>query len=182
MWWFSLLASPVLAQPIDLSIARLQTGTVLPVTTLAATEILANDTLRPVQLVVSENVLTDQGTVAIPAGTVIYGEFQPRQGGGHIIASQMILNGRAYQIRAISDFLHDEKDPNQISTRAIGEDALIGAAAGFALGAITGGISTAGIIGGAATGITVGNVTAPRTVVLPAGQLVPITLEHGLDL
>ncbi len=182
MWWFSLLASPVLAQPIDLSVARLQTGTVLPVTPLVATEILANDTLRPLQLVVSENIFTDRGTVAIPAGTVIHGEFQPRQGGGQIVASQMLLNGRAYQIRAVSGFLHDEKDPNQINARAIGGDALIGATAGFVLGVITGGISTAGVIGGLATGITVGNVTAPRTVVLPAGQLVPITLEHSLDL
>lgn len=176
------LVQSTLAQPLDLTVTRLQTGTILPVAAVAATEILPQDTLKPVELVIAENVLNDRGEVAIPAGTVVHGEFQPRQGGGQIVASLLQLNGRAYQIRAVSGFLYDEKDPNQVNTRALGEDALIGAAAGVALGVLTGGVSTLGVVGGMVSGVTVGNITAPRSVVLPAGQVIPVTLEHSLDL
>lgn len=102
----------------------------------------------------------------IPAGSVIRGQFEPVQGGLRYVANSAEVDDRIYSFSAASDTLHDVKDPRETSTGAILGDAAIGAAGGALIGEIFGNADLLEIVGGAAAGVVVGNVTAQRVVIV----------------
>lgn len=113
--------------------------------------------------------------VTLPVGTVVEGRLEPIEGGLRYVASHIQAGGFRRSLVASSEVLRDIKDPRETSAQAIAGDAAIGAAGGAVLGVILGrGLDAGAIIGGAATGVIVGNVTAQRVVVIEAGQ--PIIL------
>jgi hypothetical protein len=113
----------------------------------------------------------------IPAGSIVRGSFQPVDGGLRYIATGVEFNGQIISLNANSEVLHDQKDPRETSTGSLLGDAAIGAAGGYILGEVLGDANAWEIIGGAAAGVIVGNVTAPQVVVLKPDQ--PITLNLG---
>lgn len=171
-------------QQLQVGTSQLQQGTVIPTTPAAVTsqaQFFSPDGVHPLNLVVSENIYDSSGNVLLPAGSKIYGQLFPAPGGAEFIANSIVINGYSYQIQAISSVLHDEKDPRETSSGSIAGDATIGAAAGAFLGAMTGGVSTLGVLGGATTGVIVGNTTAPRVVILRPGETISITLQAPLQ-
>ncbi|WP_017324564.1 hypothetical protein [Synechococcus sp. PCC 7336] len=175
---------PVAAQTqLDVGVVRLQTGTQLTVASTAGEQVLSNDAVHPISLTVTEPIYDARGVLAIPPGTTVRGQLHPRPGGAQFLGTLMILDGRAYNIRASSPLLHDVKDPGQVSAGAIAIDAGIGAVAGTVLSAaLTGGVPIASVLAGAALGSTTGNVTAPRTIVLNAEQPFRLLLDSPLTL
>ena len=114
--------------------------------------------------------------VTWPAGTLIRGQFEPVRGGLRYVATAAEINGRVVPLRAVSDTLHDVKDPRETTAGAILTDAAIGAAGGAAVGGILGGRVRIGeVIGGAAAGAIIGNVTAQRVVVVEPNQAIVLT-------
>lgn len=112
----------------------------------------------------------------LPAGTVIQGRLEPVDGGLQYIATGIAAGGLSQPLAAVSAVLTDVKDPRETSTGAIAGDAAIGAAGGAVIGAVIGnGVSLWEILGGAATGVAVGNVTAPRVVIIEANT--PLVLQ-----
>ncbi len=181
----SLTPLPVVAQPLfELGAYRLEQGTIIPVGSLSSEgpQYFYPDTIYPLEVAVTQNIFDNQGRLVIPAGSRIFGQMEPAPGGSRFVATSIVLGGRTYSLRAVSNILHDEKDPRQYSAEAIAQDAAIGAVAGTLLGAITGGVSAGNVLGGAAAGVVVGNVTAPQVVVLRPGQSFNLTLEAPLTL
>ncbi|MCU0553042.1 MAG: hypothetical protein MUC48_27245 [Leptolyngbya sp. Prado105] len=86
----------------------------------------------------------------------------------------MRVDGQRYSLDAESNILEDRRDPRDTSVGSIAEDAGIGAAGGAALGEIFGAIDLAEILGGAAAGVIVGNVTADEVVVVEPDQLITL--------
>jgi hypothetical protein len=113
----------------------------------------------------------------VPAGSIVRGSFQPVEGGLRYVATAVEVNNQIVNLNATSEVLHDQKDPRETSTGSILGDAAIGAAGGYILGEVLGDASTWEVIGGAAAGVIVGNVTAPQVVVIKPDQ--PITLTLG---
>jgi hypothetical protein len=104
--------------------------------------------------------------LSIPAGATIVGRYEPAKGGLRYVANAVVFNGKTYSIDAASEVLKDVKDPRDTSAAAIAEDAAIGAGASVILGEALGEADAEEIIGGAAAGGVVGNVTADRVVVI----------------
>lgn len=115
--------------------------------------------------------------VSIPAGSVIRGQFEPVTGGLRYVATGVQVGSRVYTLRALSDVLHDVKDPRETSSGAIFGDAAIGAAGGALATEVFGDASLGAIVGGAAAGVIVGNVTAQRVVVVEPNQAIPLQLQ-----
>lgn len=133
---------------------------------------------KAAELIVEQDVVADNGIVLIPEGAVITGEFVPVSGGSKFVARSLTSRGGTVRIAAESELINDVKDPRETGVAGIAGDAAIGAAAGAILGGIFGDrvISTEKILGGAAAGVLVGNVTAPQVVVIdPATPLTIFT-------
>jgi uncharacterized protein YcfJ len=143
---------------------------------------LNNDRTYPYSLLVAEDVLDNNGNVAIPANSEIRGTFRPAKGGLVYVADSISINGRIYTVNATSKLLRDVKDPRYQEGGKIAGDAAIGAAGGAVIGLLTGGVNLGGILGGAATGAVVGNVTAPQVVVIDPNNPVDIRLKAPLSL
>ena len=174
-----LLVTPLLPLALPLA-ARAQTSTVqtvnqLQVVTQTDETLYFNpDTAYELPLVV-ESATTVNGR-QLPAGTVIQGRLDPVSGGLQYTATGLAAGDFTEPFSAVSDLLPDVKDPRETSGGSIATDAAIGAAGGAVLGAVLGdGISWWEILGGAATGVAVGNVTAQRVVILEPD--VPIVLN-----
>jgi hypothetical protein len=171
-------------QQLQVGTSQLQQGTVIPTTPAVISseaQIFSPDSVHPLNLVVSENIYDSSGNVLLPAGSKIYGQLFPAPGGAEFIANSIVIHGYSYRIQAVSGILHDEKDPRETASGAIAGDATIGAAAGAFLGAMTGGVSTLGVLGGATTGVIVGNTTAPRVVILRPGETISVILQAPLQ-
>lgn len=110
----------------------------------------------------------------IPAGATIQGRYEPAEGGLRYVADAVVVNGRTYDLYANSAVIEDQKDPRDVETGSIAEDAGIGAVGGIILGEITGDADLGEVLGGAAAGAATGNVTADRVVVVDPDQ--PINL------
>lgn len=83
-------------------------GTVIPVKYDKAEKILVTkDETAPLTLTVDENVVTQAGTVVIPAGSQVVGELKPVQGGSQFVAQKLVLTtGQEYQLNATSEVIN----------------------------------------------------------------------------
>ncbi len=123
------------------------------------------------------NSSTTFNGVSIPAGSIIRGQFEPVAGGLRYVANGVQIGSRVYTLQAVSDVIHDVKDPRETSSGAMLGDAAIGAAGGALVTEVFGDASLGGIVGGAAAGVIVGNVTAQRVVVLEPNQPIALQLQ-----
>ncbi len=173
------LPSVMAQQQFELGASQLQQGTVLPVTGRSSEEpaYFAPDGVHSYTVVVSQNIFDLNGQLVLPSGSLVYGQLQPTAGGLEFVSNSLEVNGRTFPLQATSGLINDEKDPREYRGENIAGDAAIGATAGAVLGVLTGGLSTLGVMGGAAAGIGVGNVTAPQVVVLRPGQNFNLTLQ-----
>lgn len=147
-------------------------------------QVIQRGEIRQLTLNLSQPVVNSAGQVVLLAESLIEGEVVPVEGGSRFIASRIIANGTTYNLSAQSSTLHDVKDPRQVSTAAIAQDAAIGAAGAVAVGQVLGQrrITVPQVVGGAAAGVAVGNVTAPRAVVIEPDQEILLELTNDFRL
>jgi len=151
-------AQPTTPTPVSITIPQ---GTVIPVKYDQAKKILVTkDETAPLTLTVDQNVVTQNGTVVIPAGSQVVGQLKPAQGGSQFVAQKLVLtSGQEYQIAATSDVITKTETVNKgTSTRAIITNTVLGAGAAAAVSAVTGdrAIATEEVLGGAAIGGLIG--------------------------
>ena len=170
--------------PFSLQAALLRAGDTLGVT------FVDNDTLyfdpretRAASLYIRNDVFDASGNVAIPAGTLITGQFQPVQDGTQFIADSLVLGNQAFPLFAQSQTIESQRDPRQVSPGAIAQDAAIGAGVGLVLSAVTGdrAIATEEVLGAAALGAVVGNVTAPEAIAIPPDTDINLTVTSDFQ-
>jgi hypothetical protein len=117
-------------------------GTIIPVRDLKAKKILLapNETSK-LTLVVSADVLSPSGRVAIPAGSKVSGQLQPTEGGSQFVASEIILlSGETLRMDATSQVVtRTESVKKGMKPTTIAAGTVIGAGAATALSAIFGG-------------------------------------------
>ena len=166
-------------KPIAVTIPE---GTVIPIKYDKAEKILVTrDETAPLTLTVSQNVVTDRGTVVIPAGSQVIGELRPvkNKGGSQFVAQKLILtNGREYPINATSEVItKTETVKKGTSTKAIIRNTVLGAGAAAAVSAVTGdnAIATEEVLGGAAISGLIGLFFGKKSVDL-------ITIAPNTDL
>jgi hypothetical protein len=154
------------------------------VTTLVNQETLYvnNGQSLPARLRVARDVIGNNGTVLIPAGASIDGEFVPTNGGSKFVARTLTSRGATIAVGAESDVIRDTKDPRETNVGAIATDAAIGAAGASILAAVTGdrAIATEEILAGAAAGVIVGNTTAPQATVIEPKSEINLTTSRAL--
>jgi hypothetical protein len=151
-------AQPTTQTPVSVTIPQ---GTVIPVKYDKAEKILVTkDETAPLTLTVDQNVVTQDGTVVIPAGSQVVGQLKPAEGGSQFVAQKLILpSGQEYQIAASSDVItKTETVKKGTSTTAIIRNTVLGAGAAAAVSAVTGdrAIATEEVLGGAAIGSLIG--------------------------
>lgn len=135
-----------------------------------------NGETKSAKLRVDRDVIANNGTVLIPTGAIINGEFVPANGGSKFVARSLFSRGATVSMGAESELINDTKDPRETGAGSIFTDAAIGAAGAAILSGVLGDrvISTEKVLGGAAAGVIVGNVSAPQATVVE--QKMPINL------
>ncbi len=149
---------PTTQTPVTVTIAQ---GTAIPVKYDQAKKILVTkDETAPLTLTVEQNVVTQQGSVVIPAGSQVIGQLKPVKGGSQFVAEKLVLTtGLEYQINATSEVItKTETVKKGTSTGAILKNTVLGAGAAAAVSAITGdrAIATEEVLGGAGIGALIG--------------------------
>ncbi len=144
--------------PVSVTIPQ---GTAIPVKYDQAEKILVTkDETAPLTLTVDQNVVTQEGTVVIPAGSQVIGKLQPAQGGSQFVAERLLLTtGEEYQINASSEVItKTETIRKGTSTSTIIRNTVLGAGAAAAVSAVTGdrAVATEEVLGGAAIGGLIG--------------------------
>lgn len=151
-------------------------------------------------LVVAEHVINDAGQVLIPAGSLVWGKFEPvreeteetignyerkrsRIIGSRFVANKIEVQSATYGMSAQSSLLSLGLDPRADVEDVALKGAGYGAAGGVVLGALTGGVGfipmlLAGGFGGAAAGVT----NVDRVVTLEPDTAVQMVLDDTLIL
>jgi len=160
----------------------------LPVGQPIATKIDRQDTLYinkgetvNASLLVAQDIAATNGTVLIPAGAVIEGQFVPVEGGSKFVAQKLTSRGATVGLQAESALINDVKDPRETNAGAILTDAGIGGAAGAVLGGVLrGNVQIIDILGGAAASVIVGNVTAPQVTVIEPNTVINVVTRQPI--
>jgi hypothetical protein len=132
------------------------------------------------RLRVQQDVASSNGTILIPAGAFIEGEFVPVQGGSKFIARSLTSSGATVRLAGESALISDVKDPRETSIGSIALDSALGAGAAAILSGVIGDrvISTEKILAGAVLGGVIGNTTAPQvTVIDPNNSFTIVTTQ-----
>ncbi|MEH2155919.1 S-layer homology domain-containing protein [Nostoc sp.] len=144
--------------PVSVTIPQ---GTAIPVKYDKAEKILVTkDETAPLTLTVSQNVVTQDGSVVIPAGSQVIGQLKPATGGSQFVAEKLVLtSGQEYQLNATSEVItKTETVKKGTSIGSIIKNTVLGAGAATAVSAVTGdrAIATEEVLGGAGIGALVG--------------------------
>ncbi len=160
----------------------------LPAGQTIATKINRQDTLYiakgetvAASLLVAQDIAANNGTVLIPAGAVIEGQFVPAEGGSRFVAQKFTSRGATVKLQAESALINDMKDPRETNAGAILTDAGIGGAAGAVLGGVLrGNVQIIDILGGAAASVLIGNVTAPQVTVIEPNTVINVVTKQTI--
>lgn len=123
------------------SAVRIPAGTTLRLAYRDAEKIVVAPNERlPVTLTVPNNIRTSNGTLLIPAGSQVKGEFQPADGGTRFVANTLILNnGNQLSLNGQTDVIsRTEEIRRGVSTDAILKGAAIGSGAAAIIAGTTG--------------------------------------------
>ncbi|RCJ24166.1 S-layer protein [Nostoc sp. ATCC 43529] len=144
--------------PVSVTIPQ---GTAIPVKYDKAEKILVTkDETAPLTLTVSQSVVTQEGSVVIPAGSQVIGQLKPATGGSQFVAEKLVLTtGQEYQLNASSEVITKTQTVKKgTSTGSIIQNTVLGAGAAAAVSAVTGdrAIATEEVLGGAGIGALIG--------------------------
>ncbi len=153
------------------------------------------------QLEIASPVTDRYGQVVIPAGSVVWGTFEPvyeernttretgedpswnrRVIGSRFIANRLTINQATYMVQGQSDFLPTGFDPQaDLGTTAI-RGAGYGAAGGLALGLLTGGVGFIPMVAGSLAGAAAGTTNIDRVITLRPNFVLSVELTDDLIL
>ena len=174
---------------------QLPEGTIIPVAAFRDTKF---DLYQEVQvnLSVAENITDSQGRTIVPAGSTVWGRFEPilaeekemvgsyertrkRTVGSHFVAERIEIQSSSYALSGQSDRIPAGFDPDADVDRVALKSAGIGVLGGVAFGVLTGGagflpLMAIGGMGGAMTGAA----TVDGVVALDADSVVDIHLDE----
>lgn len=143
--------------------------------------IAKGETVNATLLVAQDIKAPSNGTVLIPAGAVIEGQFVPVEGGSKFVAQKFTSRGATISLQAESALINDMKDPRETNAGSILTDAGIGGAAGAVLsGVLRGNVQILDVLGGAAAGAVIGNVTAPQVTVIEPNTVINILTKQTI--
>lgn len=161
-------------------------------------------TFQPYQAInghleVSEPVADRFGQVVIPAGSVVWGTFEPvyrelklsgreaesadpqeRVVGSRFVANRLTIGSSTYLVRGQSAPLPVGLDRNADVGTTVARGAGYGAAGGLALGILTGGWGFLPILAGSLAGAAAGSTNIDRVVTLQPNTLVELELTDSL--
>jgi hypothetical protein len=140
-------------------------------------------------------VIAQDGSVAIPAGAVLYGHITglhnaslpTEQGVIRLNFDNLSFNGRSYPFSGSIASVNVQNQPTNVTSSSTARSAATGAAAGAVLGAIVSGgelskIITGGLLGAAAgTVISLGQGGGTQAVI-PAGSVMEVRATQGVSL
>jgi hypothetical protein len=161
------LNTPIDQTPVAVVIPQ---GTAIPVKYDKADKILVTrDETAPLTLVVSQNVVTERGTVVIPAGSEVVGQIKPVKDkkGSQFVAQKLIVNGKEYPINATSEVITKTQTVQKGDRLGSAiKNSVLGASAAAAVSAVTGdrAIATEEILSGAAIGGLIGAFFGKKSV------------------
>ncbi|MCF2969672.1 hypothetical protein L1047_00475 [Synechococcus sp. Nb3U1] len=177
---------------------ELPSGTTIPLT------VYREITFQPYQTIngnleVSDPVVDRFGQVVIPAGSVVWGTFEPvyreidplnrveenadpqeRIVGSRFVANRITIGSSTYLLSGRSPLLRVGLDRNADVGTTVARGAGYGAAGGLALGVLTGGIGFLPILAGGVAGAAAGSTNIDRVVTLQPNTLVELELADSL--
>ncbi|MCU0550017.1 MAG: hypothetical protein MUC48_11770 [Leptolyngbya sp. Prado105] len=137
-----LFPSSPTSQPVSQTGAvRIPAGTTLRLAYRDAEKIVVAPNERlPITLTIPNNVRTSNGTLLIPAGSQVKGEFQPVDGGTRFVANTLVLNnGNQLALNGQTNVIsRTEEIRRGVSTDAILKGAALGSGAAAIISGITG--------------------------------------------
>lgn len=152
-------------------------------------------------LEVANPVLDVNGQVVIPAGSVVWGTFEPiledqdrvnldhgttdveeKVVGSRFVANRITIQSATYVVNGQSGPLDVGLDPQGDLGTVAARGAGYGAAGGVVVGALTGGIGFLPILAGSLAGAAAGSTNVDRVVSLKPNQLVMVELTDDLIL
>ena len=160
---------------------RIEEGTVISATYPDAEKVvLKPDETLSLVLVTTEDILSDSGTVLIPAGSKVEGQLKPTQDGTQFVAKSLVLqDGSRWDLSATSEVItRTEKIDRGINTDRIWQGALVGGAAAAVISEIFGDVGIFKVLGGAGAGALGGTILGRRKSV----EVVVVNPKTDLDL
>lgn len=157
----------------------IRSGVVIPVRYEEGEKIVVSPKEKmPLTLKVAANITNRNGTVLIPAGSLIEGELRPAEGGSYFVARELV-NYRGYRqpINATSEVIETTQVGRGPGVGSILQGAVIGAGAAAIISEIFGGIDVEEVLAGAGVGAAGGAVLGRRKA-----EVVVIDPETDLDL
>lgn len=153
------------------------------------------------QLEIASPVLDRFGQTVIPAGSVVWGTFEPvyedqnttretgedpnfsrRVIGSRFLATRITINQATYLLQGQSDFMPTGFDPQaDLGTVAL-RGAGYGAAGGLALGLLTGGVGFIPMVAGSLAGAAAGTTNIDRVITLRPNYVLSVELTDDLIL
>ncbi|MBW4696489.1 MAG: glycine zipper 2TM domain-containing protein [Aphanocapsa lilacina HA4352-LM1] len=170
-------------RPFRTGVSVLRAGSPIPVL-LEREVVVEGESPVPIQAVVLQDILSDDGDLMIPGGSQVRGTVEPTPSGARLTLRELYVNDRQYTIRAVSQVY-----PSQ-TTRSGGNQGtgmMIGGVAGGVGGSLLGrsvdrrwGGLWGGLLGGLLGSFLGGSMSQPQTrttVAIPAGTANPQLLE-----
>lgn len=150
--------------------------------------IITPDETMNVTLVITEPVRSSMGTVLIPQGATITGQFQPAEDGTQFVAQQITLSdGTQRDLDARSNIL-DERETIDKGRNwgAVWKGALVGGAAATLISALVTKVGVLKVLGGVGAGALGGFLLGGRkkaeVIVVQPDQDLTLTLDSNLNL
>lgn len=128
-------------QTSQTSAVRIPAGTTLRLAYNDAEKIVVAPNERlPITLTIPNNIRTSNGTLLIPAGSQVKGEFQPVDGGTRFVANTLIMsNGSQMALNGQTDVISRTEEIRQgVNTDSILKGAALGSGAAAIISGITG--------------------------------------------
>ncbi|GAB4216928.1 MAG: hypothetical protein OHK0012_20210 [Synechococcales cyanobacterium] len=149
-----------------------------------------------VNLQVVNPVVDRHGQVVIPAGSTVWGLFEPvyeteaedeaiskpkrRFIGNRFVANRVTTPNGTYIVQGSTDLIKTQFDPSANLGQVALEGAGYGAAGGLALGILTGGVGFLPILAGTLAGATTGTTNVDQVVALHPNSVVTMELSSPL--
>jgi hypothetical protein len=150
--------------------------------------IITPDETMNVTLVTTESVRSSMGTVLIPKGATITGQFQPTEDGTQFVAQRITLSdGTQRDLDARSNIL-DERETIDKGRNwgAVWKGALVGGAAATLISALVTKVGVLKVLGGVGAGAVGGFLLGGRkkaeVIVVQPDQDLTLTLDSNLNL
>jgi hypothetical protein len=150
--------------------------------------IITPDETLNVTLVTTEPIRSSMGTILIPQGATITGQFQPTEGGTQFVAQQITpSDGTQRDLDARSNIL-DERETIDKGRNwgAVWKGALVGGAAATLISALVSRVGIFKVLGGAGAGalggFLLGGHKKAEVIVVQPDRDLTLTLDSNLNL